>query len=318
MLKRNTKIIVEKIKEEGISKTLWTVTNYLILHRERIAKKYYLICLKHLSKNGLLLKKIQGSKMYLNPNDPGISTELFFKGAHEPMSTKIYQQELTKGMKIIDVGSNIGYYALQEAMIVGEEGQVYAIEPVIDNFKLLQKNIKLNKYKNLKAYHTAISSKSGKTKMTLTDSSNLGCMLDTSQGYVSSYMKENTNKIGRKSINVDTITIDEFVKREGIKQINFIRMDIEGYEIEAFKGMTKTLKNTTPPFKLFIELHTKFFDSPEITVVPLLKKLFSFGFKPKHLIIRNEKKTIDNLGEDAFINTVCSYKFDCPHIFLEK
>ena len=318
IIKRNSKIVAKKIKEKGITKTIAAIVNYLIFHKKRIAKKYYLSCLKHLFTNNLLLKTVQDSKMYLNPSDPGISTELFFKGVHEPLPTKIYQQELSKDMTIIDIGANIGYYALQEALIIGEKGQVYAIEPVIDNFNLLQKNIELNKYKHIKAYHIAVSSKIGITKMALTDSSNLGCMLDTSNDCVSDYVKEKTKKIYRESVNVNTITVDEFVKRERIKQINFIRMDIEGYEIEAFKGMIKTLKNTLPPLKLFIEFHIKFFNNPEITVAPLLKQLFSFGFKPKYLIVQDKNKTISNLSEDAFIKTVCSYKSDCPHIFFEK
>jgi hypothetical protein len=61
--------------------------------------------------------------MLLIPNDKGISSELLLFRTHEPLSTKILKK-LLEHMTCIDIGSNIGYYALLERKIVGEKGKV--------------------------------------------------------------------------------------------------------------------------------------------------------------------------------------------------
>ncbi len=280
-------------------------------------KKYYLHLLKYLP-GDLLIKNIQGSKMYLNPSDPGISTELFFEGTHEKQATEIFRKELKKGMVVIDVGANIGYYALQEASIVGKKGQVHAIEPILNNVNALNKNIELNKYKNIKTYQIAISSKSGTSKMTLTDSSNQNTMIDSSASHASEYTKKKMDALKRKVIKINTISIDEFIKKEKIKQINCIRMDVEGYETEVIKGASNTLKNSPAPLKLFIEIHNKLFKNPEQIIKPEIERILSYGFKPKYLIIPSKNKIISDFNETDFISTLFSHKSDCPHIFLEK
>lgn len=268
-------------------------------------------------KNGLVLKQIQGSKMYLDTSDPGISRELLRTGVHEKFATKIIQKEISSGMTIIDIGANLGYYTLLESLIVGKEGQVYAIEPVPSNFNILLENIKVNGYTNVKVYCKAISSKSGTSIIALTDASNWGCMLNMKAPIVSAYMKQKMHRLTRQIIKVDTISLDDFVEQEGIKQINMIRMDIEGYEVEVIKGMLKTLKNTPSPLKLFFEIHNKVFKNPEITIGALLEQLLHFGFKPKYIILPNQR-ILHDVNKDNFVQKACSYKSICPHVLLEK
>jgi len=305
--------IVKIIREKGILEAIKTIERFILCKgKENLLLPY----LKLRSKNGLVLRQIQGSKMYLDTSDPGISKELLFTGVHEELATKVLQKEVSSGMTVIDIGANLGYYALLEASIVGEEGQVYALEPVPANFNILLKNIKVNGYTNIKAYCKAVSSKSGTSTIALTDASNWGSMLDIKAQVVSEYMKQKMHKLTRQIIEIDTVNLDDFVEQEGINQINLIRMDIEGYEVEVIKGMLKTLKNTPSPLKLFFEIHNKVFNNPEITIGPLLEQLLNLGFKPKYIILPN--RILHNVSRDDFVQKVCSYKSECPHIFLEK
>ncbi len=267
-------------------------------------------------KNGLILKRIQGSKMYLDASDPGISRELIISGIHETLATKIVRQELEKGMVVLDIGANLGYYALLEASIVGEEGHVHALEPVRRNFDILVKNIDLNCYKNITAYCKGVSSETGTSKIALTDASNWGCMLDMKGASISEYMKQKMHTLTRKMIDVDVVSLDDFLDNIGVNQVDFLRMDIEGYEVQAIKGMLNTLRNTPPPLKMFFEIHNKVFANPEAAIGSLLKQLLAFGFKPKYFILAG--KIIHNVGADNFIQIACSHKSVCPHVFLEK
>jgi len=85
----------------------------------------------------MLPKKVQGSTMFLNLLEDNLSSvhkQLFTYGIHEPLSTRIIKEELNDGMHVVDIGANIGYYALLEARIVGDKGWVYAVEPSPRNF----------------------------------------------------------------------------------------------------------------------------------------------------------------------------------------
>lgn len=80
-----------------------------------------------------------------------------------------------------------------------------------------------------------------------------------------------------KSVKIDavpTITIDDFVKREKIARVDFIKMDIEGYELEALKGAMNTIKAHKP--KLAISLYHKFDD---FTLIPLWISQLGCGYE---------------------------------------
>ena len=112
------------------------------------------------------------------------------------------------------------------------------------------------------------------------------------------------------------MTLDSFVRKNKIDRIDFIRMDVEGYEVEVIKGMLNTLQNMPPPLKLFFEIHNKVFEEPETTIGPILEQLLTFGFKPKYIILPN--KILNNVSANDFIRIICSYRYECPHILLEK
>ena len=221
MLKQYVKIprlqkiyrLFQIIREKGIIEGMRTTGRFIVYKSKKNLLLFYL---KLRSKNGLILREIQGSKMYLDASDPGISRGLLLRGVHEEIATKVLRQELKKGMVAVDIGANLGYYTLLEASIVGDEGQVYAFEPVPKNFDILTKNIIVNRYKNVKAYCKAVSSKSGTSKMALTAASNWGSMLDISDESVSEYMKQKMYKLTREVIKVDTVSLDEFLDGEEI------------------------------------------------------------------------------------------------------
>jgi FkbM family methyltransferase len=213
------------------------------------------------------LKKLDIS-MILFANSAGISQELMLKGSHEPLSTEILMENLHEDMCLVDVGANLGYFALQEAKAIGPKGVVYAIEPVPQNYFLLKHNAALNNLKNIQFFNLAISDADGSLELFLGNASNWGSAIKTSL---------NSNR----KITVPSQRLDTFLKDKG--KVDLVRMDVEGYETKIVEGMTETLKQKN--LMLFMEIHPIFTSRHEY--LSLLDCLDAFGFAPFAVVVGN-------------------------------
>ncbi len=221
-----------------------------------------------------LIKKTVGShEMLLDKTDRGISRVLIKKSnsrkwPREPEFMDIITDELSEGMVAFDLGANIGYITLIMADMVGKNGHVYAVEPDPRNFEILEKNIQLNNYtERVSTYQTAISDRNGTCRFFHSKFSNLGSLCATG----------NTNGV----IDVVVQTGDEFFSNKVLP--DFIKMDIEGAEVEAIEGMLKTLEKKRGVVKILIETHPMYYD-PEDSFKQQLIKLFEIGYRVKYLI----------------------------------
>ena len=122
-------------------------------------------------------KTVLGNVMYLSLDDVGVSKTLAVYGRHEPISTELFGQEIKEGMCVVDIGANIGYYALQEARLVGEAGRVIAIEPVPDNFVRLKRNVERNGCRNVELRQAAIGNENGTAKIYISRESNWSSLI---------------------------------------------------------------------------------------------------------------------------------------------
>ena len=223
-------------------------------------------------------------KFVTKPNDKGISIELILYKTHEPLCTKLVSKIIKEGMICIDLGSNIGYYAVLESKLVGEKGRVYAIEASPDNFNCLQKNAKLQNFLNIEAYNFAGSDKNGKINFITKTISNWSRVLR--EGEVPDSSEIITS--------VPAKTIDFFVQEKMIKKLNFFRMDVEGYEYNVYKGMKESIKKFKP--MLLIEFHVKQLGDD---LKKFLNELKNDGYESQYYIPR----PLDNqyLDDEKFI-----------------
>jgi len=237
--------------------------------------------------------------MLLDANDPGISRTLALFGTREKEHIYILQRELKEGMVVLDIGANIGYYALMEAALVGAQGHVYAVEPSPQNYLLLKKNVELNHFeKVIDIFHIGISDRIGDAKLYLSSSSNLHTFHPEKYNYTQDdYLSDNV-------IDVAITTISEFVKDK--KKIDLIRMDIEGYEVEAFQGMMKILEDDYFSPKILFETHRPKYDDKKHSIKKALSNLFKAGYYVK-IIVSNcdsmSKFRERNYHPEILINT---------------
>ncbi len=225
------------LKQFGLIKTIKGIFfyNYRLLLRQFI----------HLENEKLL--KINGHQFFTVPGDKGISEELMMFKTHEPLSTKILSKLLKPGMVCLDVGSNIGYYACLESLIVGKTGKILAIEPSPINFKYLQKNANLQETKNIETFNFACGNYNGTVKFAISDRSNWSRVV--SDDLIDS---PPDSIITEKEIPIKKI--DTFLPLQKIEKIDFLRMDVEGYEYNILKGCTETIKQFRPLFHIEVHL----------------------------------------------------------------
>ena len=278
---------LEIFKKQGFAGFLRAIKKYYQEYPPLRYHIYYWFKSKT-SRSKLIVKEVQGSKMYLDLNDFGLSKHLYFFSIREPECTRIMKQYIKKGMTIVELGANIGYYALMEAAIMKNKGKVYAIEPSPQNFAMLQKNISLNSYEPIiESYNIAVSNKSGKDKLFMSKEHNLCNMMESN---ASDYVE------------VQTSTLDDFLIDK--KQPDIIRMDIEGFEYYVVDGMEKTLQNTKSCI-MFIEVHPFQIFEKGLDYKKPLEKLFKYGFVPKYIVreygpLKEETYTFKKSNENFF------------------
>ncbi len=166
-------------------------------------------------------------KMFLDPRDKGVTSELSLYGLMEAFETELVKKEIKKGDCVLDIGANIGYYTLIFAKLVGDEGKVFAFEPDPDSFALLKKNVEINGYRNVTLIQKAVSNRTEKAKLYLCGDNFADHRIYDSHD-------------GRNSIGIETIRLDDYFKDPGQK-IGFIKMDIQGSEFLAAEGMLDLL-----------------------------------------------------------------------------
>lgn len=145
-----------------------------------------------------------------------------------------YQGKFTprKGDVVVDIGANIGVVTVRSARIVGQGGRVVAIEPEINNVRLLQKNIVANNLSNVTIVGKGAWSHKGNLSLNV-----------SSCGLEHSFYSDNNFLAGKsrnhEQVNVDTL--DNILYELDIKKVDIIKLDVEGSEIEVIKGMNNTL-----------------------------------------------------------------------------
>jgi FkbM family methyltransferase len=225
----------------------------------------------------------------------------FVMGTFESHTCEFIERSIEEGMAVVDAGANIGFYSLLAARRVGPTGKVYAFEPEAANFALLRKNIGLNGYTNIRALPAALAESTGRVALYL---SNEG------SGSHSIYRDA---AVGSRSVEVETVSFDEFWEAEERPAIGFIKMDIEGAEAAALEGMNNFLEATRR-----LTMITEFFPGalraagtdPE----SYLRRLSSLGFQVQ-LFMGERLVPLDSadmpslygrLGEQYGINLLCT------------
>lgn len=177
------------------------------------------------------LTQLEGINIY-SPNNDVLIGRMLRASSYEPHVTKLFRQFLKPGMGVLDIGASLGYFSLLAAQIVGRNGYVLAVEPNKQNVKLLEASRRFNKFDQVHIVQAAASSQPGIMALHVFQSNATTSNL---AGDLNALLESET---------VPCIPIDALVPND--RQIDLIKIDIEGAEYEALQGCKKILDRYRP------------------------------------------------------------------------
>ena len=260
--------------------------------------------------------------MFLSRNKPIILEDVYhirfvmYPWDHVPLdkhlSRRNYVSEfeamkilIKSGNTVFDVGANIGLHSVLFRRWIGTTGKLFSFEPVPDTCDLLNETLALNKSLDVTVVHEALSDKVGSMPIQI-------------------FPKEHSvwNSLGhpvfgdikpQKSISIKTNTLDNFCKSNGITKIDFLKIDVEGFEKFVFLGGKDTLKNNVAKVLSF-----------EISQIPLAgsntgtKEVFdtiqSFGYSVFSFNLKTKKFEGPITHSDSFYENYYASKADLTEI----
>lgn len=213
-----------------------------------------------------LERRVYDYKMRLDPADKGLSRTLLLFGKRELDHKQMLARCVTPGMTVLDIGANIGYYAIMEALLVGPEGRIVAIEPADGNINLLKQNLELNQLNNVEVIQGAVSDASGEREIFTSSMSNLHTFHPDGSA---------AKHLDLEPLTVNTFTLGEVISRYGHPDV--MRMDVEGHEVEILGQIKDIVSAEEPAPRVIFETHLSRY-TPAHDFIPVLEGLFNFGY----------------------------------------
>lgn len=158
---------------------------------------------------------------------------------------------LRPGDVVYDLGANIGWYSLLAARHVGPEGKVVAFEPSVTNAAYIAWNALRNRFTNVEVVPAAVSDQDGWAVFLNKGPLQSRLDKDDDEAQMQRRAKRGHRVLGRTAVPV--LTLDSWIAQAGQAPPALIKMDIEGAEIGALRGMAETLRSAKPT--LIIEPH---------------------------------------------------------------
>lgn len=179
----------------------------------------------YLGGNWGLTRLSTGEPFFVNTNDRGITPWIIMGGKWETFVDDIMQELLREGDICLDIGANMGYYTIKMLSKIGIEGRVYAFEPNQELYSFLEENVSINDARDcVNLYPFAVGKEKGKGRIEF-EHSNMG----------GGYLTETIDG------SIDIVPIDQIPGFAG--KIDFIKIDVEGYEPAVFEGMARLHAN---------------------------------------------------------------------------
>jgi FkbM family methyltransferase len=192
-----------------------------------------------------------------------------FKKLQDKNEISLLKKYIKTNDTVLDIGANIGFYSKILGDLTGPGGTVYAFEPDSENFRRLRKYC--SNSKNVVLVPKAVSDKNDRIKMYKSPLMNIDHRSFEVEGYTS--VEE-----------IESTSIDSFLPSG--TTVNFIKMDIQGFEYYALKGMESTIRNN-PGLKLLIEFWPYAIKQSGVSVETFIQLLKNYGLDIQ--IINDEK-----------------------------
>ena len=224
----------DKLKVWLFGQIIWR-----LIYRSPVTRQLFHKLLAALRCDRSRVRTVLGQKMNINPSRSILEMKLALLRMYEPEVVDYFHAQVPRDSVVVDIGANIGLFTLVAAEIVGPEGRVIAYEPHPETYKELCENVARNGYSNVLPVQAAISNAPGMLRMNVFTDCDLNSVACTADLGV---------------VEVPAFTLDDSLSGHGLAHCDLIKMDIEGAEWFALRGMDRTLERN-PNVRLLIELH---------------------------------------------------------------
>jgi len=191
---------------------------------------------------------------------------LLFGVSFEPSEMVVVKHLVGPGDIFVDVGANIGVYTILASRLVGISGRVYAFEPIQSVFEYLERNISLNKATNVIVNRIALEEKDREAEIFVNRESGLTSLGQTGRGYV----------IATEM--VSTMPLDQYLESRSVPRVDFLKIDVEGYEGHVLRGASRLLEREHR-LVVLCELAEKNFKPLGLSVGSVIDWMRGYGFE---------------------------------------
>jgi FkbM family methyltransferase len=162
----------------------------------------------------------------------GTAVLVYYRRHSDILVVETLESVLRPGMTVLDIGASIGEYTLVAAKLVTPQGRVHAVEPLSTCAEAIRQNAGLNSLEHVSVHELAISDRSGR----------IGFVSDSGRtfGWIA-------NDGAAPAFQAEVRSLDDFVKEQGIGQVDFIKLDAGGNELSVLRGGTNTLSAQSAP-----------------------------------------------------------------------
>lgn len=218
-----------------------------------------------------------------------------FKKKQDAFEISLLNKHIKKGGVILDIGANIGFYANILSQITGPNGTVHCFEPDKTNFGHLVKDY--GHLKNLVLNNKAVGPKTETLKIYTSKNLNVDHRTYKPEEY-------------DQEIEIEAVSIDDYLGKN--TKVDFIKMDIQGFEMQAVKGMINTLDNN-PDVKIISEFWPYGLKKAGSSITEYFNFLTEQGFNcyllennSLTLLQAQKVKSLEPLGEEHYFNIFAS------------
>lgn len=219
------------------------------------------LCRPWRNKRKSVTEIVDGVKYHLDLGEV-IDSTIYYSGVWEERTFSQCQKLIRSGDIVFDIGANCGFYTLKFAQMVQPSGHVYSFEPMSFSFRKLESNCALNP--SLQKYVTI--EKRGLAEV----------VGEKSLAFTHSWRLFPKGEQIESPELISFTTIDRYMAEKRIPQVDFLKIDVDGYEFKIISGAVETLKKFKPILCLELGTYTleRFGDHLE----SLLKFLESLGY----------------------------------------
>jgi len=236
---QNMVVKIDFLKDsQGPSKFAKLARYYIQNSPFKVGLTVLMLLSTRLIRNKHFIDRIDDRNMYAFDLNQWIDKNLFFFGSYEKKELEFIKKYISKGSTFLDIGANSGIYSLA---LSEKCSKVIAFEPDPITRARLKQNIRINGIRNVKIIPHAVS-----------DVESVAAFYINSTNRGMNSLFKIKNKRWTKKITVRTTTVDIIVKKLKLKNISFVKMDIEGGEFNALRGMVDTIKEFRPRFLIEI------------------------------------------------------------------